>query len=429
MSTLNSLEDYYNVSLILLEQYILTQEMLWSLIILIVTALASFLIVLLISKTQLHNIQLKLLHTRYSRFAPRIHELGFLFILMVLLFIIVPILPIWNIHSVLLAFVRNIVIAVLVLRMALLMIPGTPRLVFIIAFACFVTIAEEFGLVEATVKFLDHVRIRFGDVELTALKIINATLVMIVTYFILSIIKDQIKRRIKASETLNPAQKVITLKFTIIGFVIALVLIGLTALGISLTAIALFTGAIGFGIGIGLQKIFLNLLSGFIILFDRSIKPGDVITVGNTFGWVNSLHGRYVSVITRDGREHLIPNEKFISEAVENWTYSSAAVRIKVMIPVSDSSDLYKTAKILLDVAQEHPRILEKPAPRAIILDIGDSAVNFELGVWILDPTEGITNVRSDLLFLILEKFRQNGISLPSPHRNIVIKHDDGIPD
>lgn len=424
MDDLPTIEGFFNTFITYLEHIFMTQDMLWNLFSLGFLAVIAFVAIKVPSHQLFHSLQLKLLTTRFARLAPHIQELAYLVILAILLWILIPILQAINIQVVVLTISRNLVIAILVIRLALLMLPNTLLLAFIIVSAGIITILEVLGLLQSTITLLDQIYISIGAIQLSMLKAINATLVVIISYFILTLVKDQLGHFIKGSATLDPAQKVLTQKFLTIGLMAVIVIIALTALGISLTAIAVFAGAIGLGIGIGLQKIFLNLLSGFIILFDRSIKPGDVITVGDTFGWVNSIHARYISVITRDGKEHLIPNEKFISEPVENWTYTTSAVRLRIPVPVADTADFEKAAKILLEIAKRHPRILAKPEPRALLLGLGDSAINFELRVWIQDPTKGLTNVRSDLLVQILKKFRQQNISLPSPQRKMVIMHE-----
>lgn len=419
------LQVYFEAFMNFLERIFMTQDMVWNLIALGCMALVAYALIRITSKHLFHLLQLKLLPTRFARLAPHIHEIAYLFLLAILLWMLIPVFQAFKVQAIFLAVSRNLVIAILAIRLALLMLPNTLLLVFIVVCAGIITILEVLGLLQSTITLLDQIYLSVGTMKISILKLVDAILVVIISYAILTVIKDQIGRIIKGSAALDPAQKVLTQKFLAFVLIAIIILIGLTVLGINLTAIAVFTGAIGLGIGIGLQKIFLNFLSGFIILFDRSIKPGDVITVENTFGWVNSIHARYTSVITRDGKEHLIPNEKFISEPVENWTYSSSAVRMRVPIPVADTTDIEKAAHLLLDIAKRHPRILAKPEPRALLIDIGDSAVNFELRVWIQDPAKGLANVRSDLLFNILKKFKQYNIQLPSPQRKVVITHQD----
>jgi small-conductance mechanosensitive channel len=176
------------------------------------------------------------------------------------------------------------------------------------------------------------------------------------------------------------------------------------------------------GVGFGLQKVISNLFSGFILLIDRSIKPGDVIQIDDTFGWVNSLGTRCVSLLTRDGVEYLVPNEHLITEKVTNWSYSSKNVRQKIPIGISYNADLRKAIELVVQVAQDHKRVLENPSPVCRVIAFGDSAIELELRIWISDPVEGVMNIRSDLLLGIWDSFKDNHIDVPFPQRDVHIK-------
>jgi len=189
--------------------------------------------------------------------------------------------------------------------------------------------------------------------------------------------------------------------------------------GIDLTAFAVFGGAIGLGIGFGLQKIVSNLISGVIILLDRSIKPGDVMKVGDTFGWINSLGARYASVVTRDGTEYLIPNEDLITQQVVNWSYSHDAVRLKILIGISYKSDPRKAIALCFEAAREESRILENPPPNVLVKGFGDSSVDIEIRIWIRDPKNGVSNIKSAILLRVWDKFHEHGVEIPYPQRDV----------
>jgi small-conductance mechanosensitive channel len=197
-------------------------------------------------------------------------------------------------------------------------------------------------------------------------------------------------------------------------------------LGLDLTVFALFSGALGLGLGFGLQKVFANLVSGFILLADKSIKPGDVIQLKDTYGWINFLGSRYVSVITRDATEHLIPNENMITGEVINWSYSQNLVRLKMPVGVAYDSDLEKARELMLAAAADTLRVLKDPKPACLLTGFGDNTVNLELRVWINDPQHGIGSVKSDLLWGIWRRFREHGIEIPYPQRDVHLK---SIPD
>jgi small-conductance mechanosensitive channel len=165
-----------------------------------------------------------------------------------------------------------------------------------------------------------------------------------------------------------------------------------------------------------------NLISGVILLLDRSVKPGDVIGVGNSYGWIDSLGARYVSVVTGDGIEHLIPNEDLIANRVENWSYSNDLVRLKIPVGIAYHSDLRQAMRVCLDAARTTPRVLDRPAPVCLVAGFGESSIDLELGVWIRDPTNGTSNVKSEVLLNVWDRFCEHGIEIPFPQRDLHIK-------
>ena len=215
---------------------------------------------------------------------------------------------------------------------------------------------------------------------------------------------------------LDPAQQLLGQKLFNIAAWIILALAGMEFLGISLTALTVFSGAFGLAIGFGLQKTFGNLISGIILLMDRSIKPGDVIAVGTgadkVVGQVSRIGIRAVSVVTRDKIEFLIPNETLMTSTVENWSYSSRDVRVKVPVPVAYGSDLELAEALMIEAALAHPRVQQKPPPQVWLSSFGEKAIVFELRMWIEDPEDGVGNLRSDLLKAVWRKFSAKGIQV-----------------
>jgi small-conductance mechanosensitive channel len=196
----------------------------------------------------------------------------------------------------------------------------------------------------------------------------------------------------------------------------------MNAVGIDLTAFAVFSGAIGVGLGFGLQKIVSNFVSGVIILTDRSIKPGDVVEVADTYGWVTSLGARYASIRTRDGTEHLIPNEEFIINRVINWTHSDSAVRRKLAVGVSYDTDLDAVIPIIRDAVAATPRVLASHKVNVLVRGFGDSAIDLEARFWISDPHNGVANVTSDAFLNVWRALRDADIEIPFPQRDINIR-------
>jgi len=284
------------------------------------------------------------------------------------------------------------------------------------------------GLLDPTTAVLGTMALHFGEVRISILGVIKAMIALGVLLWLAGNLSRLLERRLSAMPGVTPAAGVLFGKlFRVILFTIAIV-VALDSVGIDLTAFAVFSGAIGLGIGFGLQKVFSNLISGVILLMDRSVKPGDVIAIGETYGWINALSARYVSVITRDGIEHLIPNEELISQRVENWSFSNRLVRLRLPIGISYDADVIKAGEIAVEAASAVERILSEPAPVCHIIGFGDSAIDMELRVWINDPRNGLINVKSAILLGVWERFGEHGIDFPFPQRDLHIKSSVLLP-
>ena len=211
--------------------------------------------------------------------------------------------------------------------------------------------------------------------------------------------------------------------------VLLAVLIVLPLVGIDLTVLSVFGGAIGVGLGFGLQKIASNYVSGFIILLDRSIRIGDLITVDNFYGEVKNITTRYVVVRALDGREAIIPNELLIATTVLNHSYSNRQIRLALNLQVAYRSDLQRATQLMEEVARKHQRVLADPPPKAFLLRFADSGVDLELGVWIGDPENGVLSIRSELLLEIWRAFQEAGIEIPYPQREVrILPGAGGVP-
>jgi len=229
--------------------------------------------------------------------------------------------------------------------------------------------------------------------------------------------------RLQTVEDLTPSLRVLFGKITRISLLVFAVLIGMQVLNLNLTALTVLSGAVGVGIGFGLQKVVSNFISGIIILMDQSIKPGDTITLGDTFGWIRELRARFVSVVTRDGREYLIPNEDFITTQVVNWSFSDQFVRLDVPFGVSYDSDPHEVIRLAKEAAAAVERVAShyKP-PVCWMTEFGDSSINFLLRFWINDPQHGLTNVRGAVMLALWDSFKENGINIPFPHREVIMR-------
>lgn len=275
------------------------------------------------------------------------------------------------------------------------------------------------GFLDPTIALLEAAAIKVGGTRLSIMMILTALLTFGVMIWLALFVARLIEQSLGRFPTMTPSAQVLLGKLARIILVTIAFLTAMTSLGINLTALAVVGGAVGVGIGFGLQKVVSNLISGVILLLDSSIKPGDVIEVGETYGWINKLAARYTSVITRDGREHLIPNEDMITQPVINWTYSSTKVRRHIPIPVSYRDDLRQAMALVLEAAAETTRVLADPEPKCLIREFGDSAIIIELRIWISDPHNGVRNVASDVLLKVWDKFREHGIRFPYPQRDV----------
>ena len=226
---------------------------------------------------------------------------------------------------------------------------------------------------------------------------------------------------------MQPTIKVLVTKSSRLILYVSAILISLKVSGVDLGALAFFSGALGLGLGFGLQKVISNLVSGIIILLDESIKPGDVIEIEGTYGWINTLRTRYVSVLTRDRKEILIPNEDFVTNKVVNWSFSDKDVRIKADVGIDYGADVEKAIEYCEQAARKSTRVLENPAPKCLLIGFGDSSVNLQIRFWINDASDGVANVRSEVLLEVWRLFKENGVNIPFPQREILIKNPDKI--
>ena len=280
------------------------------------------------------------------------------------------------------------------------------------------------------IRLLDSYGFDIGHARISIYGAIQVVLVALAVYAVARVGSSGSRALFRRITRLDPTQQLLGEKLVGVAVWVLAVLIGIDLLGIDLTTLAVFSGALGLAIGFGLQKTFGNLIAGIILLMDRSIKPGDVIAVTGTgggastgtVGQVNQIGIRAVSVITRDKVEFLIPNENLMINQVENWSYSSRDVRVKVPVGVAYGTDIDLAERLMLEAVRATPRILEEPAPSVWLHSFGDNGILFEIQMWIDDPEDGIGNVRSDVLKRILKQFRDHGIEIPFPQRDLRIK-------
>ena len=270
----------------------------------------------------------------------------------------------------------------------------------------------------------DTIGFDYGHTRISLYRAVLAVVVLVAVIMFGRIAARLIRALFGRLTNLDPAQQLLGEKLVSISVWIMTILIGIDVLGISLTALTVFSGALGLAVGFGLQKTFGNLIAGIILLMDRSIKPGDVIAVSNgkgpsAVGQVKKIGIRAVSVTTRDQIEYLVPNEILMTSQVENWSYSSRDVRVKVPVSVAYGTDIDKAEAVMLQAARAVKRVHNTPAPTVWLSAFGDNAIEFEIQCWIDDPEEGVGNVRSDVLKQVWHPFRDNGIQIPVPQREV----------
>ena len=283
------------------------------------------------------------------------------------------------------------------------------------------------GLIEPTLALLDSISLMIGHFRLSALVVLKGAFLLLILLWIANTASRLLEHRLQALASVAPATQVLAAKLAKVLLLGLAVVIALNAVGIDLTAFAVLSGAIGVGIGFGLQKVVSNLISGVILLLDRSIKPGDVIEIAGTYGWITRLNARFVSVSTRDGIEHLIPNEDLITQRVTNWSYTNDLVRLHVPVGIGYDSDVRAAMKLCIEAAESVERVQKTPKPICLLKEFGDNSVELEIRFWIRDPRNGTANVRSDVMLGVWDRFREHGIDLPFPQRDLHIKDGDAL--
>ncbi|HEY1724164.1 MAG TPA: mechanosensitive ion channel domain-containing protein [Steroidobacteraceae bacterium] len=288
------------------------------------------------------------------------------------------------------------------------------------------------GWFDAIQSSLDAINLLPGNGRFTLWALLKGLVVITLFVLVASVLAGAIERRVMHVQSIALSTRIGITKFMYFFLVGLGVLLGVNAAGVDLTALTVLTGAIGLGLGFGLQSIASNFVSGFVLLMDKSIKPGDVIsftgmpgTSTENFGWVQALRGRYVVVRDRDGVETLVPNQHIISNPVINWSYSDRKVRLKLPVRVSYHDDPERALSVLMSAVECNPRILREPAPVSRLMQFSDHGMDLELRFWIADPESGVNNVRSDVNRAIWRLFRDAGITIPVAQREVYVRQGE----
>ena len=282
------------------------------------------------------------------------------------------------------------------------------------------------GLLPDVIAVLESVAFNAGKQKLTLWQVLQGLAAVLVTVLVALWLSSAIEARLHAAAGLDNNLRVVFARLSRALLILLAVLIGLPMVGIDLTTLSVFGGALGVGLGFGLQKIASNYVSGFILLLDNSIRIGNIITVGNDRGEVTRITTRYTVLKNLSGVEALVPNELLVGSVVQNESYSDPRVRVALPVQVSYDSDLERAMTIMAASAKAQVRVLAEPAPAVLLKDFAESGINLELGFWVGDPETGVGNLRSDINLAIWRDFKQAGISIPFPQREVRVVKGEG---
>ncbi len=327
----------------------------------------------------------------------------------------------WPSRSYLLMVSAKLALAWLVIRLITSVIRNAFIVKLVSITAWFVAALSILGQLDAAAETLDSFAIDIGGLRLTPLLLIKAGALLVAALWLTNIASNFIESRINRASDLTPSIQVLLVKIIRIGLMVVAIAIALGAVGINLSALAVFTGAAGVGIGLGLQKIVANFISGIILLADKSVKPGDLVTIGDNSGRISAMKTRYISVAAGDGREFLIPNEDLVTQKVVNWTYTDKNTLVKVLFSTNYDADPRLVCSLATEVASAAPRAIRNKAPNCIITDFAEAGMKFSLTFWIADP-DGMDNVKSDVMLALWDAFKREGIRVPYPVREIRVR-------
>ncbi|MHA6324533.1 mechanosensitive ion channel family protein [Roseivivax sp. CAU 1753] len=344
-----------------------------------------------------------------------------LFVVMIWLTVFIMREVTWPSRSYILAIISDLATAWIFIVVASRLI-SNPVMRFLVRYGAWAWVTLSIlNLTDTARAALDSVGITLGESRLTLWLIFQALVLLVMLFVGARFVSTVSAARIRANDDISPSMQVLAIKFLQLLLYGAAFFTALRLVGVDLTGLAVLSGAIGVGLGFGLQKVVSNLVSGVILLLDRSIKPGDVISLGETFGWINSLGARYVSITTRDGKEYLIPNEDLITGQVVNWSHSNDFVRLDIYFGTGYGDDPHLVRKIAVEAATRTDRVLKDRAAVCHIVGFGDSSVDYILRFWIKDPTAGLTNIRGNVYLALWDAFKKHDISIPFPQREVTL--------
>jgi small-conductance mechanosensitive channel len=327
----------------------------------------------------------------------------------------------WPSRSYLLSVAANLALAWLIIRLVASGIRNELVVRVVSISAWLVAALSILGKLDPVVDALDSVAITLGGLRLTPLLLIKLAVLLVIALWLTNLVSNFIESRIERSSDLTPSLQVLMVKMIRMGLLIFAIAVALSAVGINLSALAIFSGAAGVGIGFGLQKIVANFISGIILLVDKSVKPGDLITIGDNSGRISAMKTRYISVAAGDGREFLIPNEDLVTQRVTNWTYTDKNTLVKVNFATSYEADPRLVCKLAIDTAATSSRALKSKPPNCLLTEFAETGMKFSLTFWVADPGD-MDSVKSEVMLSLWEAFKREGIHVPYPVREIRIR-------
>jgi len=334
---------------------------------------------------------------------------------------IIMVLSTWPSRSYLLSVFAKLALAWLVIRLLTSVIRNQFMLRVVSISAWLVAALSIIGELDPVIEALDSVSVTFGGLRLTPLLLIQLAVLLAVALWLSNVASNFAESRIAQSGDLTPSVQVLLVKAIRLGLMFFAVAAALSAVGINLSALAIFSGAAGVGIGFGLQKIVANFISGIILLVDKSVKPGDLVTIGDSSGRISAMKTRYISVAAGDGREFLIPNEDLVTQRVTNWTYTDKNTLVKVNFSTNYDADPRLVCKLAIETAACAERALKSKPPNCLLTEFAEVGMRFSLTFWVSDPSD-MDSTKSEVMLSLWDAFKREGIRVPYPVREIRVR-------
>lgn len=405
--------------------FFLNEAIILQLIIIAVAFLFSAFVYSLSRKKVMETIDASQMPLRAKRICNNLRRLIFPFISMLFIFLVTRLASsdfIGNFEVGLCDGVMQVLLAWIIVRISVQFIENSIiRNIFALSILAVLALSIA-GVLDETTATLDAIAFSVGEFRISALAVIQGIFYLFILLYLASFLSTFAERKVLQSKNLSRSSQVLIAKIIRVMLIVFALLIGITSAGIDLSLFAVFGGAIGLGIGFGLQKGISNLFSGMLLLLDKSIEPGDVIELENgTFGWVDHMGARYTEIITRDNKSFLIPNEDFITQRVVNWSHGDSLIRLQITFGVHYDSDPHHVKEIAEAAAASPERVVDDPMPVCWLVEFGDSSINFSLRFWIKDAQAGVTNIKGQVMMALWDAFKENNIQIPYPHREVYL--------